>query len=150
MDIVNSSTTSTGQATEIYIKKVLAGNVNDVRLRVIAAMEAMGYDVIEDEPNVIGRRGSKGWGTWYASADVLEYAATLTVRLKPVSENSTRATFDYLIKHPMLNKGEKEIVVQEAKTIAALSKNRRLKKCVRCAKPNRPTIRNFAEDAALR
>lgn len=133
MDVVNSGTTSAGQATEIYIKKVLAGNINDVRLRIIASMESMGYDIIEDEPHIIGRRGSQGWGTWYASADVLEYAATLTVRLKPVSENSTRATFDYLIKHPMLNKGEKDIVVQEARTIAALSKKQSIEKmCSAC------------------
>jgi ribosomal protein L40E len=124
MDLTNS----TGQATEIYIKKVLAGNIGDVRVRIIASMESLGYDIIEDEPNIIGRRGSKGWGTWFASADVLEYAATLTVRLKPVSESSTRATFDYLIKHPMLNKGEKDIVAQEAKTIAAISKKQAIEK----------------------
>jgi len=128
MDIVNSSTDLTGQATEIYIKKVLAGNISDVRLRIIASMESMGYDIIEDEPHIIGRRGARGWGTWLASADVLEYAATLTVRLKPVSENSTRAPFDYLIKHPMLNKGDKEIVAQEAKTIAAISKKQAIEK----------------------
>lgn len=128
MDIVNSSTNSAEQSTEIYIKKVLAGNIGDVRLRLIASMECMGYDIIEDEPNIIGRRGSKGWGTWFGSADVLDYAMTLTVRLKPIGENSTRATFDYLIKHPMLNTGEKNIVVQEAKTIAALSKKQAIEK----------------------
>ena len=121
MDIVNSSTNA-DQTTEIYIKKVLAGNIESVRRRIVGSMESLGYDIIEDEPNIIGRRGAKGWAAWYASADVLEYAATLTVRLKPVSESSTRVTFDYLIKHPMLNKGEKAVVLQEAKTIAAISK----------------------------
>lgn len=128
METFDSSTNSMEQTTEIYIKKVLAGGVEDVRRRLIASMEAMGYDVIEDEPNIIGRRGVRGWAAWYGSADVLDYASVLTVRLKPVGQNSTRATFDYLVKHPMLNRGEKQIVAQEAKTIAALSKKQLIEK----------------------
>lgn len=128
MNTVNSNTNSFDQTTELYVKKVLAGNVGDVRLRLMASIESMGYDIIEEEPNIIARRGAKGWGTWLGSADVLDYAMTLTVRLKAVGANSTRATFDYLIKHPMLNKGEKNIVVQEAKTIAALSKMQAIEK----------------------
>lgn len=128
MDNVNSSIYSLDQTTELYFKKVLAGNINNVRLQLINSMESLGYDIIEEEPNIIGRRGAKGWGTWYASADVLDYAAALTVRLKPIGDNSTRVTFDYLIKHGMLNKGEKNIVVQEAKTLAAISKTHAVEK----------------------
>lgn len=128
MSNVNSSINAFDQTTELYFKKVLAGNIKNVRLQLIDAMESLGYDIIEEEPNIIGRRGSRGWGTWYSSADVLDYAATLTVRLKPIGENSTRVTFDYLIKHGMLNKGEKNIVVQEAKTIAAISKTHAVEK----------------------
>lgn len=124
-----SSNTNWGeQTTEIYVKKILAGSLEAVRFQLIAAIESLGYDIIEDEPHIIARRGARGWGTWYGSADVLDYATTLTVRLKAVSENSTRATFDYLIKHPMLNEGEKNILVQEAKTIAALSKKQAIEK----------------------
>lgn len=133
MNTVNSSVNSWDQTTELYVKKILAGNVGDVRLRLIASLESIGYDIIEEHPNIIARRGAKGWGTWFGSADVLDYAMTLTVRLKAVGENSTRATFDYLIKHPMLNKGEKNIVVQEAKTITALSKMQAVEKmCPAC------------------
>jgi hypothetical protein len=128
MDIVDSSTNAAEQTTEIYIKQVLAGNIENVRHQLVGAIESLGYNIIEDEPNIIARRGSKGWGKWFSSADVLDYAMILTVRLKPVSNNSTRATFDYLIKHPMLNKGEKNIVVQEAKTIAAISKKQAIEK----------------------
>lgn len=133
MDTVSSNTNHAQQMTELYVKKVLAGNIGDARARLVASIERMGYDIIEEEPHIIARRGAKGWGGWYASADVLDYAMTLTVRLKPLSENSTRATFDYLIKHPMLNRGEKNIVVQEAKTIAALSKKQAIEKtCSAC------------------
>ncbi len=116
------------QTTELYVKKVLAGNIKTVRLQVMDAMETVGYDIIEEEPNILGRRGAKGWATAFASADVLDYATNLTVRLKPIGENSTRVTFDYLIKHPLLTTGEKNIVVQEAETIAAISKTHAVEK----------------------
>ncbi len=123
-----SSTNSTEQTTEIYIKKVLAGNIENVRLQLIGAIETLGYDIVEEEPNFIARCGAKSWGTWYGSADALDYARTLTIRLKSVSGNSTRATFDYSIKHAMLNAGDKNVFAQEAKTIAALSKNQAVEK----------------------
>ena len=128
MDIVDSSTNTAEQTTEIYIKQVLAGNIENVRRQLVDAIESLGYNIIEDEPNIIARRGSRGWGKWLSSADVLDYAMTLTVRLKPVSRNSTRATFDYLIKHPLLSKGDKNIVLQEAKTIASISKKQAVEK----------------------
>jgi hypothetical protein len=70
------------QTTEIYLKRVLAGNVESVRTRLSAALERLGYDVIEEEPALLGRRGAKGWGTWYGSADVLDYAMTHAVCLE--------------------------------------------------------------------
>ncbi len=122
MDFTNQNVNSTSETTELYAKKVLAGNIESVRLRIVNALESAGYDVIEEEPNIVGRRSAAGWGTWYGSADVRDYPMSLTVRLKSLSQNSTRATFDYLIKHPMLSKGDVNVVLQEAKTIAALSK----------------------------
>ncbi len=127
MDIVNK-TNLIEYKTEIYVKKVLAGNIESVRLQLTNAIESLGYDVIEEDPNIIARRGAKGWGIWSSSADVLDYPITLTIRLKSISENSTRATFDYLIKHPWLNEGDKNVVVQEAKTIAAISKKQAVEK----------------------
>lgn len=126
-------TNSTEQTTEIYVKKILAGNIGEVRRQLVVAVEAMGYDLIEEEPHIIGRRGAKGWGVWMSSADVLDYPMTLTVRLKPVGQNSTRATFDYVIKHPFLTKGEKAVIAQEAVTIAAISKKQAIERlCAAC------------------
>ena len=121
------------QTTELYLKKVLAGNIKTVRLQLMDAMETLGYDIIEEEPNIIGRRGTKGWGSWVGSANALDYATTLTVRLKSIGNTSTRATFDYLVKHGMLNKGDQKLLVQEAKTIAAISKTHSIEKlCSSC------------------
>jgi hypothetical protein len=108
-------------STEIYLKRVLAGNSESVRKRLTAALERLGYDVIEEEPALLARRGAKGWGMWGGSADVLDYAMTLTIRLKPTGANSTRATFDYNIKHPWLSQGDKEILTREAEAITALA-----------------------------
>ncbi len=116
------------QSTEIYVKKVLAGNLEMVRWQVIDALELLGYDIIEDEPNIIARRDARGWGRSYMSANPLDYGATVTVRFKSVGENSTRTTFDYLIKHGMLNKGDRKIIIQEANTIAAISKTHAIEK----------------------
>lgn len=110
------------QTTEIYFSEVLAGKPQTIRRRLADAMESLGFDIIEDQPHIIGRRGARGWGKWYGSADVLDYPMTLTIRFRNVGENSSSVTFDYLIKHGWLNEGEKKIVVQEARTIAALSR----------------------------
>lgn len=109
------------QTTEIYLKRILTGNIESVRTRLSLALERLGYDVIEEEPAIRGRRGAKGWGTWYGSADVLDYAMTLVIRLKPVGAYATRATFDYSIKHPWLSGGEKRVLTREAEAITALA-----------------------------
>jgi hypothetical protein len=109
------------ETTEIYLKRTLTGDVNAVRVRLAAALERLGYDVIEDDPVLRGRRGAKGWGTWYGSADVLDYATTLVIRLKPAGPHATRATFDYAIKHPWLSAGEKAVLTHEAEAITSLA-----------------------------
>jgi hypothetical protein len=121
------------QTTEIYLKRVLAGNIESARARLGVALERLGYDVLEEEPALHGRRGARGWGTWYSSADVLDYPMTLIIRLKSAGEHSTHATFDYTIKHPWLSKGEKEVLTREAEAIVALATTRATEKvCTVC------------------
>jgi hypothetical protein len=121
------------ETTEIYLKRVLPGSIETVRARLSAAMERIGYDVIEEEPTLRGRRGVKGWGTWYGSADVMDYATTLVIRFKAINPHQTRATFDYTIAHQWLQKGEKEVLVREAEAIVALASPRAADKiCMAC------------------
>ena len=121
------------QTTEIYLKRELVGSVESVSARLIAALERLGYDVIEDQPAILGRRGARGWGTWYGSADVLDYSMTLVIRLKPLGDHSTRATFDYKVSHPWLSKGDKDVVSREAEAITALATMRSADKlCAAC------------------
>jgi hypothetical protein len=121
------------QTTEIYLKRVLAGQIESVRARLGVALERLGYDLLEEEPALHGRRGARGWGIWYSSADVLDYPMTLVIRLKSTGEHSTQATFDYTIKHPWLSKGEKEVLTREAEAIVALATTRAMEKlCTVC------------------
>lgn len=121
------------QTTEIYFKRVLVGNVESVSSHLSVALERLGYDVIEEEPTLRARRGAQGWGTWWGSADILDYAMTLVIRLKPIGANSTRATFDYTIRHPWLSKGEKQVLTREAEAIMALATMRAADKiCAAC------------------
>ena len=59
---------------------------------------------------------------------MLDVARDLTIFLKPVGENSTRAIFEYIVKSPAMTNGQKEIILQEAKTIAAISKKQLIEK----------------------
>lgn len=110
------------QDSEHYLQRVLAGNVNDVRRRLTLALERLDYDFIDDgDFEIQARRNSRGWAGASASADVLDYPRTLIIKFKPQSENLTRASFVYVVKHPWLQRGEKEILTREAETLAALS-----------------------------
>ena len=132
-DFVDISGGYASQTTEIYLKRELVGSVESVSARLIAALERVGYDVIEEQPAILARRGARGWGTWYGSADVLDYSMTLIIRLKPIGDNHTRATFDYKVSHPWLSKGDKEVVSREAEAITALATIRSADKlCAAC------------------
>lgn len=120
--------------TQHYFRRVLLGDRESVRNRLIAAMERLSYNILDDDDAVVkGRREARGWGTAYSSADVLDYPMTLIVKLKPQGDHATRATFDYVVKHPSLSKGEKEILTREAEAISALANVRLVDKiCSAC------------------
>lgn len=111
------------QNTEHYSKRVLTGNAASVRARLSAVLERLDYDFIDDESEfeIQAKRNARGWAGAFASADVLDYPRTLVIKLKPLGENSTRASFAYIVKHPSLNRGEKEVLTREAETIANLA-----------------------------
>ncbi|MGQ0541603.1 MAG: hypothetical protein ACT4O9_07115 [Blastocatellia bacterium] len=132
--IVDSSGGNPYQTTEHYLRRVLVGDMESVRARIVSVLERLGYDVIDDDNAIVrGRRGAAGWGIYYSSADVLDYPRTLVVKLKPSGDHATRVTFDYVIKHPSLSKGEKEILTREAEAISSLANVRKREKiCAAC------------------
>lgn len=132
--VLGDSGASPYHTTEHYLRKVLVGDIRSVRVRLIAALERLDYDILDDDEHIIrGRRQARGWGTSYSSADVLDYPMTLLVKLKEQGEHATRATFDYVVKHPSLSKGEKEVLTKEAEAISALATVRAVDKiCSAC------------------
>ena len=120
--------------TEHYHKRVLAGSPESVRLSLVKVLEQLGYDILDDEPNVIrGRRGPRGWASAWASADVLEYPMTLIVKLKPNGPHATLVTFDYVVKHPSVSKGERAVLTREAEAISSMAMVRAIEKvCPAC------------------
>ena len=108
--------------TEHYLRRVLVGKVEDVRRRLNDVLERLDYDFInENEFEIEAKRSARGWASAYSSADVLDYPRTLIIKLKPLSENSTHASFAYTVKHPSLQRGEIEVLTREAETIASLA-----------------------------
>lgn len=122
----------TPQTTAHYLRRVLTGDATQVRARLISVLERVGYIVIDEEPVIQARCEARGWATWGASADVVDYARTLFIRLKPLSDTATQVTFDYVIKHPLLSKGEKEVLTREAESIVALATVRAASMCAAC------------------
>jgi len=122
----------TPQTTAHYLRRVLTGDAMHVRARLISVLERVGYVVIDEEPVIQARCEARGWATWGASADVVDYARTLFIRLKPLSDTATQVTFDYIIKHPLLSKGEKEVLTREAESIVALATVRAASMCAAC------------------
>lgn len=109
-------------ATDFYLKRVLAGDVESVRLRLADALESLGYAVLDDDP-LRARRGARAWAAYYCSADILEYPTRLTVALKPLSETATLAAFDYEVKHTLgvATKWDKQTLLREAEAIIAVA-----------------------------
>lgn len=122
------------QDSEHYLQRVLAGNVNDVRRRLTLALERLDYDFIDEgDLEIQAKRNSRGWAGAWASADVLDYPRTLVIRFKPLNENLTKASFVYIIKHPSLQRGEKEVLTREAETLSTLATVRATDKiCALC------------------
>lgn len=122
------------QITEHYLQRVLVGNANDVRRRLRDVLDRLDYDLInEGEFEIEAHRNPRGWAGANASADVLDYQRKLVIKLKPLNENSTGASFIYIIKHPWLQHGEKAILTREAETIAELARIRATDKlCAVC------------------
>lgn len=120
--MINNNRNVFYQDSEHYLQRVLAGNADDVRRRLTLALERLDYDFIDEgDLEIQAKRNSRGWGGAYASADVLDYPRTLIIKFKPLSENLTRASFVYIVKHSWVHGGEKEILTREAETLAAMS-----------------------------
>jgi rRNA maturation endonuclease Nob1 len=118
--------------SEHYVTRYVAGDIESVRLRLVDAVESMGYRIITESP-MLAKRGARSGGQWGCSADILDYPTTLTIGLKSVGRNSTRVTFDYEVKNPFVTKGDKYVLTREAEALIAIATRRAIAtSCAAC------------------
>ena len=102
----------------------IPGDVTTVRLRLVEAIQKVGYRVLGEQP-LHAKRGSQGSANWDCSLSVLDYPTTLTVSLKQTNDAAVLATFSYEIKSFMrMTKGDRQTLAREAEAIAALATER--------------------------
>jgi hypothetical protein len=101
---------------EHQFKKTISGNIETVRKGICDALENLEYAVLGDNPIQAKRKRRRN--VWIAT--VLEYQTQLTVGLKPISEASTLATFDYEVEY-LFTKGDRRTLEREADAIIALA-----------------------------
>ncbi|HKQ53526.1 MAG TPA: zinc ribbon domain-containing protein [Pyrinomonadaceae bacterium] len=106
------------QTTEHAFKRVVAGDVESVRERLVYALERLGYRVISEQPLVAKRARGRASS---CSFDVLKCVKSLTIGLKALNPTSTLVTFDYEIQNSMVTKGDWQTVEREAEAITALA-----------------------------
>ncbi|HLM55754.1 MAG TPA: hypothetical protein VK422_06455 [Pyrinomonadaceae bacterium] len=108
--------------TEFYLRQVLAGDTEGVRARLVDALEALNYRVLSEQP-LRAKRGARGLGAYYVSADVLDYPTVLTVALKPTGAGAVLVTIDYEVKHAgaVSTRGDRQTLRREAEAILALA-----------------------------
>ena len=109
--------------TEHEVVRLMPGDIETVRRRLSEALEQLGYRVLDENP-VRARRRASGWGESGCTTNVLDYPITLQIGLKAISHNTTRATFDYIVKNPMLVAGDRHTLMREAEAIIALAVTR--------------------------
>lgn len=119
--------------TEHNFSGVLVGDVENVRERLINALETLNYRVLSVQP-LIARRSSQPSST---SFNVLDCVKSLTIILKPLNPTSMLVTFDYGILNPFITKGDRQTIEMEAQAIIALANARPLATaCASCGTHN--------------
>jgi hypothetical protein len=98
--------------------RVLAGETEGARRRLVYALEALGYTVASESPLQARRRKAKS----VVAADFNEHARKLSVSLRPSSETAVVATFDFEVKHGgCMTRGDEQTLEREADAIVALA-----------------------------
>ena len=108
--------------TEHALRSVIDSDIDSVRIRLVHALERLGYTVMSDEP-LYARRKARGLAPYYVSANILEYPTKLTIGLRQISAHATLATFDYVAEHAggMSFKGDLQTLTREAEAIIAFA-----------------------------
>lgn len=99
-------------------QRLLSGEIEGTRRRLVYSLEALGYSVTSESPLQARRRALKN----PVRADFTEHARKLTVSLRPSSETAVVATFDFEVVHGgCMTGGDTQTLEREADAIVALA-----------------------------
>jgi len=99
-------------------RRVLAGETEGARRRLVYALEALGYSVTSESPLQARRHRMKD----VVRADFTEHSRKLSVSLRPSSDTAVVATFDFEVKHGgCMTRGDLKTLEREADAIVALA-----------------------------
>ena len=109
--------------SEHDLTRQVAGDAEQVRLRLADALEQMGYRVLNDNP-IHAKRNAKNGAASGCSSNILDYQTTLNIGVKSVGPSLTRVTFAYEIKGVYagyMSKGDHNTLTREAEAILAIA-----------------------------
>ena len=109
--------------SEHDVTRVMAGDSESVRQRLVIALEQMGYRVISENP-LRAQHNARGSAAYFMSANALDFQTRLEISLRSQGEGATRATFEYQVKHGAFGKGERQTLTREVEAIMALASQR--------------------------
>lgn len=103
---------------EHSVRRVLAGDAETVRRRLVNALESLGYTVVSENPLQARRARLKN----PILADFSEHSRKLSVSLRQVGESATSAVFDFAVVHAgCMTKGDRRTLEREVDAIVAVA-----------------------------
>jgi hypothetical protein len=99
-------------------RRVMAGDVETVRARLVYVLETLGYTVVSENPLQARRAKLKD----IVRADFTEHARKLAIGLRQNGPAATQATFDFAVTHGgCMTKGDLRTLEREADVVVALA-----------------------------
>lgn len=114
-----------GASFDHDVTRIVAGDAENLRARLAAALERLDYRVLNENP-IRARRGASSLARSGCSQDILDYSRTLDIGLKSAGANATRVTFAYTVKgvsSGYITKGDRHTLTREAEAILALAQS---------------------------
>lgn len=119
--LLGTQTNAAHGSDEHTCKRVLAGDVEGVRRRLIGALERLDYRLLSEQSPLLAKRAAR---KGLVASDMLDHARTLAVGLKPSGPAATLATFDFSVMHGLawsIGRGDRHTLELEADAIVALA-----------------------------
>ncbi|HEY0174200.1 MAG TPA: zinc ribbon domain-containing protein [Pyrinomonadaceae bacterium] len=104
--------------SEHSVRRVLTGEAEAVRARLVYALESLDYTVVSDSPLLARRARRRN----IVSADFTDHPRRLGVGLRQVGASATQVTFDFAVTHGgWVTKGDLLTLEREADAVMALA-----------------------------